>query len=80
MNLHIRVGQAVLKVEGVEYTRPQIRALLTAVTVADQRRAPDPPEESETLTLGFTTERLPEELADPPGHGDEIPATKGKRQ
>jgi hypothetical protein len=47
-----------------------VRALLLAAAMADQMRTPEP-EERPTVSLGFVTEILPEELADPPGYEDE---------
>lgn len=70
MKVHVRVGEVVVIVEGVDYTRRQVTSLLAAVSMADQMRTPEP-EERPVIALGFTTERLPDDLADEPGHEDE---------
>lgn len=69
MKVHVRVGEVVVIVEGVDYTRRQVTALLAAVSMADQLRTPEP---AESPPLGFTAhlERLPDDLADPPGEDD----------
>ncbi len=71
MKVHVRVGEVVVIVDGddVAYTRRQVRALLAAVAMADACRAPEV-EERPTVALGFTTERLPDDLAPEPDGDD----------
>lgn len=71
MKAHIRVGEVVVIVDGpeVDYTRRQVRDLLGAVAMADACRAPEV-EERPTVALGFTTERLPDDLAAEPGEDE----------
>jgi hypothetical protein len=66
VKVHVRVGEVVVIVEGVDYTRRQVRELLGSVYATAclmEPAAPDVP------LIGFTAhlERLPDDLADPPG-------------
>ncbi len=67
----VKVGEVVVILDGPEvaYTRRQVRALLAAVAMADACRAPEV-EERPTVALGFTTERLPDEMPAEPGEDD----------
>jgi len=69
VKVHVRVGEVVVIIDGPEvaYTRRQVTALLAAAAMADQMRTPEP-EERPVVSLGFTTELLPEDLADEPGY------------
>jgi hypothetical protein len=70
VKVHVRVGEVVVIVDGIDFTRRQVTALLAAVSMADQMRTPEP-EERPAIALGFTTERLPDDLADEPGYEDD---------
>jgi hypothetical protein len=70
MKVHVRVGEVVVIVDGLDYTRRQVTALLAAASMADACRTPTP-EERPVVALGFTTELMPEDLADEPMYDDE---------
>jgi hypothetical protein len=70
VKVHVRVGEVVVIVDGIDYTRRQVTALLAAAAMADQMRTPEV-EERPVVALGFTTERLPDDLADEPGYEDD---------
>ena len=70
MKVVVKVGEVSIETDGLDYTRRQVRALLLAAAMADQMRTPEV-EERPVVALGFTTERLPDDMADEPGYDDE---------
>jgi hypothetical protein len=70
VKVHVRVGEVSVTVEGLDYTRRQVRALLGSVYATACLMTPEP-EERPTVSLGFVTEILPDVMADEPGYEDE---------